>query len=291
MCRSAAGVCDLAEQCTGTGATCPTDAKSTTVCRPAAGPCDTAETCNGVGNACPANGFVPAGTVCRAAAGACDVAEQCTGSAAACPANGGLPDTDGDTLCDAVDPCTNVGGGRTLGGTNPAPKLTLSKINTEPVPGNDQLALTGAFVLPAGVQFSVLNPQVHGARVVLHNRLGGTELDVTLPPGVLGGNGTRGWKSANQGKTWTYTDSTASPIGGIVTVNLWDRSNQLPGRVEVKVAGEDATYPIVRGDEPIDAVLAIGGPAQAAAGLCGETAFVPADCSFNSSGKELTCKP
>ena len=32
-CRAAAGVCDLAETCTGTSGTCPADGKSTAVCR------------------------------------------------------------------------------------------------------------------------------------------------------------------------------------------------------------------------------------------------------------------
>src|SRR5207247_6595512 len=75
VCRAAAGVCDVAESCTGSSATCPADAKSTAVCRPAAGPCDAAESCDGVSNACPADGFVAAGTVCRVAASQCDVAE------------------------------------------------------------------------------------------------------------------------------------------------------------------------------------------------------------------------
>jgi hypothetical protein len=61
--------------------------------------------------------------------------------------------------------------------------------------------------------------------------------------------------------------------------------------VEVKVLGADSTYPVVSGDEPINAVLTIGGPAQAAAGWCGETAFVPGDCSYNSTGRELTWRP
>ena len=42
VCRAAAGFCDLQEVCTGSSATCPTDAKvvSGTVCRAAAGTCD-----------------------------------------------------------------------------------------------------------------------------------------------------------------------------------------------------------------------------------------------------------
>ena len=289
-CRAAAGECDLPEQCSGSTASCPADAKSTAVCRPTAGACDVLEACDGVANACPTDVLVSAGTVCRPAAGPCDAAEACAGAGASCPADAVLPDNDGDALCDAIDPCTNIGGGRTLGGTNPIPKIILNRINTDTVPNNDHLTWTGAFVLPASARFSDLNPQANGARVVLRNRFAVSELDVTLPGGVYGGAGTRGWKLTNLGKTWTYTDTTSNPIGDIVTVNLYDKNTQLPNRVEIRVVGDDGTYPVVAGDEPIDGVLTIGGPAQAAAGLCGETAFVPADCFYNLSGNQLTCR-
>src|SRR5439155_8780087 len=78
-CRAAAGPCDVAETCTGTGVDCPADAKSTAVCRAAAGGCDVAESCDGVSDNCPADAFQPAATQCRASAGACDPAEVCTG--------------------------------------------------------------------------------------------------------------------------------------------------------------------------------------------------------------------
>src|SRR5439155_1035964 len=73
--------------CTGSGATCPADAKSTAVCRPAADVCDAAESCDGTHNDCPTDTFKPASTQCRAAAGACDLAESCTGSGTSCPAD------------------------------------------------------------------------------------------------------------------------------------------------------------------------------------------------------------
>src|SRR5262249_34062793 len=40
-----------------------------TVCRAAAGVCDVAETCTGSSSACPSDGYASASTVCRAAAG------------------------------------------------------------------------------------------------------------------------------------------------------------------------------------------------------------------------------
>ncbi|MBI3784800.1 MAG: hypothetical protein HY270_15510, partial [Deltaproteobacteria bacterium] len=86
-CRAAGGVCDVAETCTGSSATCPGDAKSTAVCRPAADVCDLPESCNGTSNACPGDVLASTAIVCRAAAGACDIEERCTGVSIACPAD------------------------------------------------------------------------------------------------------------------------------------------------------------------------------------------------------------
>jgi hypothetical protein len=115
VCRSAAGVCDVAETCTGASAPCPTDGfePSTTTCRSAGGVCDVAEQCTGSGPACPSDAFEPTTTECRAAADVCDVAEHCTGSGAACPTDAFEPSTTecrataGD--CDLAEHCTGTG--------------------------------------------------------------------------------------------------------------------------------------------------------------------------------------
>ena len=85
-CRASAGVCDVAENCTGSSATCPTDAVATTskVCRPHAGPCDKAENCDGSTKACPSDVFFTPSKVCRATAGECDEAERCSGTVTTC---------------------------------------------------------------------------------------------------------------------------------------------------------------------------------------------------------------
>src|SRR2546429_43722 len=132
-CRAAAGECDLAETCTGTSATCPTnDVKKASAlgctddrnpctldqcdgtsnacqhpagnagatCRAVAGPCDVAETCTGTSTTCPANGFLSASTVCRTATNECDMAETCTGTSATCPT---------DLFKSSTTPCTDDG--------------------------------------------------------------------------------------------------------------------------------------------------------------------------------------
>jgi len=115
VCRAATGTCDVAETCSGTSLTCPTDgfAPSTTVCRAANGTCDVAEKCTGISASCPADTFAPSTTVCRGANGACDVAEKCTGASASCPADGfvaaGTTCRASAGVCDVAEACTGTG--------------------------------------------------------------------------------------------------------------------------------------------------------------------------------------
>ena len=114
ICRVANGVCDIAETCDGSSAACPTDSyrPSTYVCRAAAGDCDVAEYCTGTNVDCPADDFAAAGTTCRAAAGDCDVPEFCDGSSATCPVDIFQPlgtvcrAAAGD--CDVVETCDGI---------------------------------------------------------------------------------------------------------------------------------------------------------------------------------------
>ena len=109
VCRGAAGDCDAAELCSGSGPACGPDAKQPggTACADDGNPCSL-DQCDGVSDACqhPAGN---AGTTCRAAAGACDVAESCTGASTACPADATLPDgtaCDDGMACTIADACT-----------------------------------------------------------------------------------------------------------------------------------------------------------------------------------------
>jgi hypothetical protein len=93
-CRAASTgeACDLTETCTGTGPNCPPDLVKAngTTCRNGSGDvCDPAETCDGVSKTCPANTVSPPGTSCRVGSGdVCDLTETCTGVAGqACPPN------------------------------------------------------------------------------------------------------------------------------------------------------------------------------------------------------------
>lgn len=141
VCRSAAGICDAVESCTGTSTTCPNDAKlpNTTLCRAAADECDANDFCSGTSNTCSSDGKQNSGTACaddgnpctrdvcsgsanacthpagnqgatcRGKSDECDVAETCTGSSSECPvdkvkAQGSICRSSGG-VCDKVEVC------------------------------------------------------------------------------------------------------------------------------------------------------------------------------------------
>lgn len=259
----------------------------TTVCRPATGDCDVAETCTGASASCPADGFVAAGTSCAADGDAC-TSDACNGSGACTHAF--LPDSDGDTICDARDACTNVGEGRDFI-TRPDSRASLGKVNTDTTSGNDTLTLSGSFVLPAGRAFADLDPRVRGARVVIRTVLGNDVVDVTLPAGAYTGSGTRGWKTNLTRTLWQYLDQTPSPVSGITRIKATDRSKGRPGgTVAVRATGKKGRYPVAAGDVPLAVTVVLGDQSDAIAGMCGESAFTVADCAFNGKANLVRCQ-
>ncbi|MBU6281943.1 hypothetical protein KGQ64_06840 [bacterium] len=232
--------------------------------------------------------FESAAVVCRPATGGCDTAETCTGSSGTCPDDVTLPDADGDGTCDGLDACTNVGGGRDF--ATPA-KLVLAKVGSDPTPGNDVLKFDGTFALPAGLSFRSLDPGARTARVLVRGAGGSIILDATLPSGAYAGRATRGWKASPTSSLWQYLDRTGSPISGITDLKAIDRSAGVAGgSVKISLKGKTGSWTVSPGDEPVELVVLLGGPADAATGACGETGYLPGDCAFNSSGSTLSCK-
>jgi cysteine-rich repeat protein len=325
VCRAATDVCDVAEVCTGSSPACPVNGfrPSSFICRGTTGECDVAESCTGNGPLCPSNAFAPPnsactadanpctadrcdgsgacthppgnpGVVCRTSTAACDVAEICDGVSVVCPADSGLPDSDADGVCDAQDACTNLGGGQDFKPLR-SPKLTLTRINDNVIPGDDKLVAEGVFDLGVGKTFDAIDPSATGARILLLNASGGTELDVALPAGTYHGRGTRGWTPNFPRTRWKYADKTsdgllATTYSGISSVRVEDRSKRTPREVQIKVLGKFGNYPIVSGDSPVRVVVVLGQQSAAAAGLCGESNFLAADCTFNALRTTLRCR-
>jgi hypothetical protein len=311
VCRGPAGVCDVAESCSGSSADCPADSVSGAfvTCRPAADVCDVAEHCDGVNSGCPADSFAPATTVCRASSGTCDVAETCTGSSASCPADTGLPDSDGDTVCDVEDNCQTIanptqdnGDGDSLGDacdpcTNIAPtaqekaKLTLTKLQA---PANDdKLSFASFFTnVPSA---PTIDPVANGVRFVIVDSTGDTPVDVTIPGGAYDAATRSGWKANGSGTSWTYKNSGAVvPLANGITKVAIKAITKTPGKYRTQVKGKNGNYPVNPANLPIVPTIVID-PPFASSGQCGEAMF-PAtppskpSCAVVSGGKTVKCK-
>jgi uncharacterized delta-60 repeat protein len=280
-CRVAGGRCDVAEFCTGASASCPVDAKvpASTICRTAAAVCDVAEACDGTMDACPADALAGSTTVCRPSAAACDVPERCTGADIACPADTGLPDDDGDAVCDAqddcpadfdpaqadgdgdgtgdaCDPCTN-------GAIATRAKLTLARLL--PPGGDEKLVLAGEATIPTAPP---LAPPSRGVRLLLTAVSGTTLLDTTIPSGAYDSTAKTGWLTNGAGTAWTYKSPSTSPAGARKVVL---RATE-PGDVKIRVRMQGGSYVVLPADLPITATLVLDVPA-ASGGQCATFAF------------------
>ncbi len=306
LCRAAGGVCDVAETCDGVAVDCPADAKGSGVCRAAAGVCDVAETCDGVANDCPADAFEPASTVCRASAGVCDVAETCTGTGATCPADTGLPDTDADTVCDAIDNCVLTpnpgqenGDSDALGDvcdpcTNIVPtaaekqKLTITKLLAPP--NDEKLTLKG--FLTSVPNSPTIDPLTNGLRVLLTDSLGVTSVDVTIPGGAYDAGTKTGWRANGAGTSWRYKGP-GTGTNGLQKAQL-KAIPSTPGKYKFNVKGKNGNYPVNTSALPLVGTIVIQTPV-AISGQCGEATFpaVPPakpSCVSASGGKTVKCK-
>ncbi len=273
LCDPSGSVCAGDEDCPS-GETCDTGSCSLDLL-----PCATDQDCSGSGNVCNITRY-PAGTVSKFFDG---VSVGLSGQAQKIEAFAIVPDIDNDDVLDGLDNCTNPNGQQNL---SIKPALTLKKINTGIVVGNDGLVLKGEFLLAPGDDFSNLNPIVTGTRIIVEAGDGTSLVDVTIPPGAF--DDISGWKENGAGTKFLFKDKTKPATNnGIAKVIVQDRSKKAPRQVKIKIKGKDGNYPVLAAHVPVRVVVVIG---SASGGQCSETAFTPSDCKFNGKQDTLTCK-
>lgn len=80
-------------------------------------------------------------------------------------------------------------------------------------------------------------------------------------------------------------------MNGITKMVVTDRARaSRPRRLKVGVTGRNGSYSIAADDRLAQAIVVLGGVAVAAAGMCGESAYVASDCVLGSKGDRRTCK-
>jgi hypothetical protein len=203
----------------------------------------------------------------------------------------GFGDADGDALCETYDACDSEHVRQRFPVfKTPKSKLSLTRINTETIPGNDQMILRGRFELPAGKSFDDLAPGTTGARIVLVSPKGVTA-SFAMPAGTYAGRGTAGWTFVASAKPrWQFKDSTGAP--GTKTITTLKLTGYGPGTigdiVDVNLTARAGSFPVGPGDAPLQALVLLDDVAPGAGGLCGQGAF-DCDCRFGVGGKALTC--
>lgn len=294
----------MAETCDGSFGVCPPDILEAagTECRAGAGACDPAETCTGSDTACPVDVLLPAGTVCRAAsADPCDTAESCSGSDGACPDDAGLPDSDEDGACDAIDncpddpnpdqegddsdsqgnvcdPCTNLAG-------TVVTKPILKVVKLDQVAGAQKAVFKG--ILSAMPGTPAIDPINKGLRFVLEDGTGTPVFDEILPSGLWDPAARIGWRPNGKGSVWTFVDKRKEGAGPVVLAKLI--TLKAVGQFKVIVKLQDADLVVAPSDAPLIATLVVDAP-TATTGQCAEVLFSSEDCGLNGKSTAMICR-
>lgn len=230
--------------------------------------------------------FETAGFTCGSGLVGC-TDHQCdaTGSCAAIP----IPDSDGDGLCDAIDPCTILDPGQFFGSRT---KLIFGKVGNDPVQGNELVQFTGTFRLPPSLSFADLDPGSLGFTLVARSLPSNAPVvDAWLPGVTLGSDGSlRGWRTNSRRTTWQYLDKSGGPTAGIELVKLVDKSSGARGGlVQVQVKGKNGFYDLPASAQSVTLDVVPGAGFLAAQGGCGEVSF-GSGCVFNAPKTSMTCR-
>jgi len=60
--------------------------------------------------------------------------------------------------------------------------------------------------------------------------------------------------------------------------------------VSIVISGKRGDYPVLASDPPVQVTIVLGDQEASIGGRCGERRFATSSCSFNRSGRNLTCR-
>jgi len=154
-------------------------------------------------------------------------------------------------------------------------------------PGDDRLAFRGALALPAPIM-PPLDPVANGLRFVVRTRLGEPVVAADVAPGRFDPRTGSGWKVDRRARptSWTHVDRGAAPPGGIVSVQIRDRSSRGRGLIGIVLRGRRGAYGVGSAD-PLLAAEVVLNPAT---GQCAEAAFHAPSCRFRKRASVVECR-
>ena len=199
-----------------------------------------------------------------------------------------MPDSDGDGIGDACDPCTNTGAIFVTRG-----RLILKKLDTPP--GDDRLRFKGELQLTYPFN-PPLDPLTRGIRFLIHDALGTQVLDTTIPGGAFDLATQEGWSKRTDGNVFIYrhTGEIVPLIDGVKKVVIRNQSNRSPGLLKFVLVGRNGSYGVAPANIPIRVTVVID-PPVAMTGQCAEAVFpgppplVPT-CTMAPDGSVLICR-
>jgi uncharacterized delta-60 repeat protein len=191
------------------------------------------------------------------------------------------PDSDGDGIGDACDPCTNDG-------TRYATKAKITATKLGPPSGNDGLKISGVITVPATPP---INPIANGLRVLYGDQGNayGSIFDKLVLPGAYNPATKTGWIAHNGSFKYVNDDGTNDLYNVQLKANA-----RVPGQYKVVVKGNHGTYAGNPARLPEKAAVVIDRP-FATTGQCGEWSF-PAtpletpSCVINPAGTSVKCR-
>jgi hypothetical protein len=197
-----------------------------------------------------------------------------------CPST---PDTDGDGIGDACDPCTNLAAGQDR------PKLMLRRLGV-----NFQGRLVFKGTITHVPMSPTIDPVTKGVRVMIVDSAGSVPVDVSIAGGAYDGANLAGWRVNGSQTAWLYKNAGAIlPLNnGINKVEL--RLDATGGTLKFLVKGRNGNYPVDTSHLPLTGSLVIDAPV-ATTGQCGEMTFPAAppakgSCASSSDGSAVRCK-
>lgn len=182
------------------------------------------------------------------------------------------PDSDGDGICDAADPCTNPAALTII-----KSKLKISKLGGDPA--DEMITIQGQLTVPTMPSLDLLT---NGFRIRVAGASGAAIVDASFAPGPYDTDTGTGWKVKSAGTKWSYAcDKSVVKLG--VT-----HKPAGSGSLRFKVTAKERSLAVPASELPLTVTVVVDAP-TAETNQCAERAFDTAACA-SKGGTSVVCR-